>query len=116
MDCETLDDRTAVADYICDLTAELALLAAWADHIDLARILEMARLESEQICGRTQNGVEQPARGAAAGDMANRMAGGPASEMARDVATDMAVARDTEDGAFESTNVIRLSTLRAAHR
>jgi hypothetical protein len=32
--CESLDDRTAIADYICDMTAELAVLAAWADHTD----------------------------------------------------------------------------------
>jgi len=55
MVCQTDDDdRTAVADYISDLTAELAVMAAWAEHTDLARILEMARLESEQLCGRSQ--------------------------------------------------------------
>ena len=54
MVCQTDDDRTAVADYVSDLTAELAVMAAWAEHTDLARILEMARLESEQLCGRSQ--------------------------------------------------------------
>ena len=56
MICETCDDKRAVADYISDLTAELALMAAWAEHTDLARILEMARLESERLCGRPQEG------------------------------------------------------------
>ncbi len=55
MICESEDDRIAVADYISDLTAELALMAAWADHIDLARIFEMARLEAERLCGRRQD-------------------------------------------------------------
>ena len=55
MDCATEEERTAVADYISDLTAELALMAAWAEHTDLARLLEMARLESEQLCGRNAN-------------------------------------------------------------
>ena len=96
MDCESLDDRTAIADYITDMTAELALLAAWADHTDLARILEMARLQSEQICGRVQNVAEAPA---------------PA-----DTTGDTTIVQDADTGAFESTNVIRLSTLRAAQR
>ena len=47
MDCATEEERRAVADYISDLTAELALMAAWAEHTDLARLLEMARLESD---------------------------------------------------------------------
>jgi hypothetical protein len=61
MVCETDDNRTAVADYICDLTAELALLAAWAEHANLARILEMARLESERACGRGQDEATESA-------------------------------------------------------
>ncbi len=92
MDCELPDDRTAVADYIADLTAELALLAAWADHTDLARILEVARLESEQLCGRAQNVAEESA------------------------ASDATSVGDIDAGSFESTNIIRLSTLRAAQR
>lgn len=100
MDCESLDDRTAIADYIADMTAELALLAAWADHTDLARILEMARLQSEQICGLVQNVAEEPALG----------------DMADGVSANTAIGQDADTGPFESTNVIRLSTLRAAQR
>ena len=100
MDCESLDDRTAIADYICDMTAELAVLAAWADHTDLARILEMARLQSEQICGRVENVAEEPAPGDLPGDMAGNTT----------------VPQDADSGPFESTNVIRLSTLRTAQR
>jgi hypothetical protein len=100
MDSESLDDRTAIADYIADMTAELALLAAWADHTDLARILEMARLQSEQICGRVQNAAAEPAPG----DMADDMSG------------KTAIGQDADTGPFESTNVIRLSTLRAVQR
>lgn len=90
MDHETLDDRTAVAEYIFDLTAELAVMAARADHTDLVRILEMARLEAERLCGRTANAAEPvvedpaPAPGAA--------------------------------GQSQSTNVFLLSALRAARR
>jgi hypothetical protein len=62
IDCESQDDRAAVAEYISDLTAELALMAAWAEHADLARMLEMARLESEQLCGRAP-GQAEPAVG-----------------------------------------------------
>jgi hypothetical protein len=98
MDCESFDDRTAIADYISDLTAELAVLAAWAEHTDLARMLEMARLESEQICGRTRNVAEEPAPGDIAGDLAGN------------------AVQDADTGSFESTNVVRLSALRAAQR
>jgi hypothetical protein len=100
MDCESLDDQTAIADYIADMTAELALLAAWADHTDLARILEMARLHSEQICGRVQNAAEEPVL----------------TDMTGDMAGNTTIVQDADTGAFESTNVIRLSTLRAAQR
>jgi hypothetical protein len=65
MVCKTDDDRKAVADYISDLTAELALMADWAQHTDLARILEMARLESERLCGRRQDETVEGAPGAA---------------------------------------------------
>ena len=51
VDCKSQDDRAAVAEYIADLTAELALMAAWADHTDLARILEMARLNPSNCAG-----------------------------------------------------------------
>ncbi|MGA8322047.1 MAG: hypothetical protein WBE48_05880 [Xanthobacteraceae bacterium] len=98
--CESLDDRTAIADYICDMTAELAVLAAWADHTDLARILEMARLQSEQICERVENVAEEPAL----------------SDMAGDMAGNTTVVQGADAAPFESTNVIRLSTLRAAQR
>jgi hypothetical protein len=108
MDCETLDDRTAIADYISDLTAELALLAAWAEHTDLARILEMARLESEQICGRSENTAEEPAL--------DDEACGIAADMTDDVANELAAAGDVEADPFGATNVIRLPTLRAAQR
>jgi hypothetical protein len=100
MDCESLDDRAAIADYIADMTAELALLAAWADHTDLARILEIARLQSEQICGRVQNVAEEPA----------------SPDMASDLASNTTIVQDADTGLFESTNVIRLATLRAAQR
>jgi hypothetical protein len=65
MVCKTDDDRTAVADYICDLTAELALMAAEAEHANLARILEMARLECERACGRRQDEAAESAPDAA---------------------------------------------------
>jgi hypothetical protein len=100
MDCESLDDRTAIADYIADMTAELALLAAWADHTDLARILEMARLQSEQICGQVQNIAEEPVPGDMAGDMAGNTT----------------IVQNADTGLFQSSNVIRLATLRAAQR
>jgi hypothetical protein len=60
MDCETQNERTAVAEYIADMAAELAVMAAWAEHEDLARLLEMARLEAERLCGRAPN-ADQPA-------------------------------------------------------
>lgn len=90
VDCETQDERTAIADYISALAAELAVMAAWAEHADLARILEMARLESERLCGRTpgeaQSAADDPPR-------AQEAAGG-----------------------FQSTNVVLLSALRSARR
>lgn len=91
MDCDSQDDRTAVAEYISDLTAELALIAAWAEHTDLARILEMARLEAEQLCGRASNQAE------------------PAAE-------DAATAPEAAVSEPSSTNVVLLSALRAARR
>ena len=90
MDCESQDDRAAVAEYISDLTAELALMAAWAEHVDLARILEMARLESEQLCGRAPDQAEPAAEDTAA-----------APEAVSDPS---------------STNVVLLSALRASRR
>jgi hypothetical protein len=54
------DDRAAVADYISDLAGELASMAAWAGHTDLVRLLEMARVESEWLCGRHQDGTATP--------------------------------------------------------
>ncbi len=89
VDCELQDDRAAVAEYVADLTAELALMAAWADHTDLARILEMARLESEQLCGRIPDQAEP-------------------------VAEDTAAAPEAVSDS--STNVVLLSALRAARR
>jgi hypothetical protein len=90
MDYETQDDRTVVAEYVCDLTTELAVMAAGADHVDLARLLEMARLESERLCGRTSEGAEPEAD----------------------------AARGTQDAAGESqsANVVVLSALRSARR
>jgi hypothetical protein len=90
MDCESEDERVAVAEYVSDLTAELALMAAWAEHADLARILEMARLESERLCGRGPDQAEPAAEDAAA-----------APEAVSDAS---------------STNVVLLSALRAARR
>jgi hypothetical protein len=92
MDCATQDEQTAVADYIADLAAELALMAAWAEHTELARILEMARLESEQLCGRAPAAATEPAHSDGDG-------------IARNAA-----------GQSEPTNVILLSALRAAQR
>ena len=89
-DCDSEDDRAAVAEYISDLTAELALMAAWAEHADLARILEMARLESERLCGRAPGQAEPAADEAAA---------------APDVVSDPS-----------ATNVVLLSALRASRR
>jgi hypothetical protein len=89
-DCESQDDRAAVAQYISDLTAELALMAAWAEHADLARILEMARLESEQLCGRAPDQAELAAE---------------------DTAHSPETASDSS-----STNVVLLSALRASRR
>jgi hypothetical protein len=90
MECESQDDRMDVAEYISDLTAELALMAAWAEHADLARILEMARLESEQLCGRVPDQAEP-------------------------VAEDAAAAPETLSDS-SSTNVVLLSALRATRR
>jgi hypothetical protein len=88
MDCATEEERTAIADYISDLTAELALMAAWAEHTDLARLLEMARLESEQLCGRNTNAATAP---------------------------DGAITQDSAVQS-ESSNVVLLSALRVAQR
>ena len=41
-----------VADYISAMTAQLAQLAAAEHFTTLAHLLEMAWLESEQLCGR----------------------------------------------------------------
>jgi hypothetical protein len=90
MDCETQDERAAVADYISAMAAELAVMAAWAEHTDLAGILEMARLESERLCGRT-----------------------PGEEQA--VADEATPVQEAADG-FQSTNVVLLSALRSARR
>jgi hypothetical protein len=92
MVCQTDDDdRTAVADYISDLTAELAVMAAWAEHTDLARILEMARLESEQLCGRSQ------------------------CEAAEVAVVETATAQNTA-GQSEPTNVVLMSVVCAAQK
>src|SRR5271169_2819975 len=91
MVCETDNDRTAVADYIADLTAVLAVIAAWAEHTDLARLLEMARLESEQLCGRSQTETAEPLPG----------------ETARPQIT---------PGQPEPGNVVLLSTIRSAQK
>ena len=93
-----------IADYIADMTAELAVMAAWAEHTDLARILEMARLQSEQICGLVQNVAEEPALG----DMSSDMADG--------VSAKRRLGRTRTPDRLNPTNVIRLSALRAAQR
>ena len=91
MVCETDNDQAAVADYISDLTAELAVMAAWAGHADLAQLLEMARLESEQLCGRGQSEAAQSA---------------PGETIVPQIAA----------GQFESTNVVLLSSIRSARK
>jgi|GEM_PF-6794558 hypothetical protein len=59
MTTQNYEDRTATADYISRVAAELAQMAASAEHNVLAHLLQMARLESEQICGRGSGPVEQ---------------------------------------------------------
>jgi hypothetical protein len=90
MDCETQAERTAVAEYVCDLTAQLAVMAACAEHVDLARLLEMARLEAEGLCGRASDETD-----AKAGDIAGAQAA---------------------PGGSQPENVVLLSALRAARR
>jgi hypothetical protein len=90
MDSEIPDDRAAVAEYVTEMTAELAVLAAWAECTDLARILEMARLEAERLCGRSPN------------------AGEPAA--------DATTSAPEQPDHSQSANVILLSALRAARR
>jgi hypothetical protein len=51
-----------VAEYISELTAELARLAASAHHAELAQVLEMARLESDRLCGRNLDKTQEPPR------------------------------------------------------
>jgi hypothetical protein len=92
MICETYDDNAAVADYISDLTAELALMAAWAEHTDLARILEMARLESERLCGRRQE------------------------DGAAECASDETAIPQNAPVQFESTNVVLLAAVRGGQK
>jgi hypothetical protein len=45
-------DSDDAADYISTITAELAEMAALHGWPSLAGLLEMARLEAEQLCGR----------------------------------------------------------------
>jgi hypothetical protein len=90
MVCEMQDEQTTIAQYVCDLTAELAVMAAYAEHVDLARLLEMARLESERLCGR------------ASGDS--------------DVTADDIAGLQAEPGPSQPANVVVLSALRAARR
>jgi len=52
----------AVAEYISELTAQLAKLAASARHTELAYALEIARLEAEQICGHCLGKMPEPTR------------------------------------------------------
>jgi len=51
-----------VADYIAAVTAQLAQMAASEHYTTLAHVLEMAWLESEQLCGR--DSVTPPRRAA----------------------------------------------------
>jgi hypothetical protein len=50
----------AVAEYISELTAELAKLASSGRYTALAYALEIARLEAEQICGHCLGKVPEP--------------------------------------------------------
>jgi hypothetical protein len=90
MDCETQDERTAIVDYIAAMTAELAVMAAWVEYADLARLLEMARLESERLSGSAPNAFE------------------PAADVSEPV-------QEPADRS-QSTNVVLLSALRSARR
>jgi hypothetical protein len=96
MDCETENDETVVAEYVADLTAELAVMAAWAEHVELARILEMARLESERLCGRTSDTAEP--------------------EITDTAAVPETTGQQQTAAQPPSTNVVLLSALRAARR
>jgi hypothetical protein len=89
MICETDDDGTAVAGYISELMAELVLMAARADQTELVRVLEMARLEAERLCGRGQD--EAP----------ERAADGTAQDAT---------------GQFKSTNVVLLTAARGVQK
>jgi hypothetical protein len=51
-----------VANYISTVTAQLAQMAASQNYTTLARLLEMAWLEAEQLCGR--DSVAPPHRSA----------------------------------------------------
>ncbi len=53
----------ASANYIADMSATLASLAREHGFTDLARVLEMARLEAEQIASQIASQIaDQPAR------------------------------------------------------
>jgi hypothetical protein len=60
MSTQTYEDKTATADYIAGVIAELARMAAAAEYNVLAHLLQMARLESEQICGRSPVALPAP--------------------------------------------------------
>ena len=49
LDRAKLDDRAAAADYLAALSADLALLARRHGFDTLGYILEMARLEAEEV-------------------------------------------------------------------
>jgi hypothetical protein len=56
------NNNHAVAEYISELTAELAKLAASAHHTELTYALEIARLEAEQLCGYCLGKMPTPTR------------------------------------------------------
>ncbi len=56
------NSNNAVAEYISEMAAQLAKLAASARHTELVYALEIARLEAEQICGHALGKMPDPTR------------------------------------------------------
>ena len=56
------NNNNAIAEYISEMAAQLATLAASSRHTELAYALEIARLEAEQICGHALGGMPEPTR------------------------------------------------------
>jgi len=59
---QSVSSNHEVADYISTVTAQLAHMAASENFTLLAHLLEMAWLESEQLCGR--DSITPPRRSA----------------------------------------------------